>query len=119
MTAAELVAELRRGPATSAALAAEYGITRNAVSCAVDRANAEGYQIVNVRGGSRIALYALMAEADAPRFCAAPGCRTRLSHSNRTRWCRRHLPGVALALAVEAMLAEAEEVGDEQLAICG
>lgn len=119
MTAAELVADLRHGPATSAALAEEYGVTRNAVSCAVARANADGYQVVNLRGGRRIALYALMAEPGAPRFCAAPGCSTRLSRSNRTRWCRRHLPGVALALAVEAMLAEAEEVADEQLALCG
>lgn len=117
-----VIAELRRGPRTTSQLTEATGLTKNAVQIAVRKANDRGYSIVNVRrrGGQHEGLYWLEHDHDRPgvRHCSAPGCGTVLSPSNGTKWCRSHLPGVALMLYVEQLLAEAmEEVPDDQLCL--
>lgn len=115
-----ILAELRRGPRTTSQLMAATGLSKNAVECSIRRADRHGHEIVNtrVRGGQHEALYWLTYDRDNPgvRRCAAPGCGTVLSHSNGTRWCRRHLPAVAAVLYLEAML---DEVEHEQLELAG
>ena len=117
-----VLAELRRGPRTTSQLMAATGLSKNAVQCSVRRANRHGHDVANARvcGGHHEALYTLVFDRDNPgvRRCAAPGCGTVLSHSNGTRWCRRHLPGVALMLYVEQLLDGIGEV-DEQLELVG
>lgn len=105
MSTSAVLAELRRGPATTGQLCEATGLSRNAVGCAVRRARRSGERIVNVRGHGdrRGALYALLPN---PRpVCAHEGCGTRLSASNATPYCRRH----ASAGAVDTLIAWLEQ----------
>lgn len=112
----EVVAHLRRGPQTTAQLMAQTGKSRNAVALAIHRANEAGNTVVNEYrvGGHGNGRYKLCFDVERPgrRVCVAPGCRTVLSASNGTVYCRRHLAEVAY-LEYLRML---EEALDELLA---
>lgn len=115
-----ILSELRRGVRTTSELMEATGLSKAAVEASIRRERNSGHEIVNVRrpGGHGVGLYWLTYDRDDPgvRRCAAPDCGTVLSDSNRTRWCRRHLPAVAAVLYLEAML---DEVEHEQLELVG
>lgn len=98
-----VLVELRRGPRTTPELMAATGLTRNAVGCAIRRAIADGNAIANSRepGGRHDGLYELVHDRTHPttRRCAVLGCRTTLSASNATSYCRHHLPQAARTIA--------------------
>ena len=110
-----VLGELRRGPRTTAELAAATSLSLNAVSCAIRRARTAGCRITNVRvpGGHHCGLYVLDHDPAAPRRrpCAWTGCETLLSASNATIYCRQHLADVAYFAYLERL----NEVLDELL----
>lgn len=118
-----ILAELRRGPRTTAELMEATGLSRNAVSCAIRRANAAGGLILNMRrpGGHGCGLYQLILDRNEPqlRRCRFPGCPTVLSRSNETPYCRRHLSDIAylmVLLEVDALITSImEEAQPSQL----
>lgn len=115
VSAERILDELHRGVRTTAELMDATGMTRNAVSCAIRRAQRDGCRIVNVRGvgGHRGGLYHLAHDPrrPRPRRCLMPGCETMLSASNATLYCREHLADVAYYVYLERL----NEVLDELL----
>ena len=96
----------RGGVATTAQIMADTGLSRRAVEASVRRANSSHHVVVNTRRRGLLARYWLQHDHDHPgeRRCAVEGCRTLLSASNETHWCRRHLPAVALLVLIESTL---------------
>lgn len=117
-----ILAELRKGPRTTAEIMAITGGSRNAVLCSVRRLCQLGHDVRNVRapGGRKHALFMLVADADAPRTCSFDGCATRLSPSNKTAYCRVHQADVAYLIFLEALNAALDDIlgaENEQLTI--
>ena len=115
VSAERILDELHRGVRTTGELMSATGLTRNAISCAIRRAQREGCRIVNLRkaGDVRGGLYHLTHDPrrPRPRRCLWPGCKTLLSASNATLYCREHLADVAYFVYLERL----NEVLDELL----
>lgn len=111
---AAVLEELRRGVRSTSELAEATGLTRNAVACAIRHAREHGYRIVNLRhtGGHHDGLYQLAHDPEnpQPRVCAAPGCRTHLSASNPTPYCRPHLAQAAYLVYLERLSETLDEL---------
>jgi len=117
---AAVIAELRRGPRTTGELVEATGMSRNAVACAIRRANEVGYVIVHGRPGDRRGgVYRILLDACDPgdRYCAVPWCGRLLSDTNLTPYCRYHLPLEAFRAQLELDLATSEPVNVDQLAL--
>ena len=116
-----VIEALRTGPATIPQLMMRTHLSADAVEARIRRANKRGHRIVNARRPGARGIYWLQHDHDGSqeRRCAAEGCETVLSESNGTAWCRRHLPGVALLIYIELVLAEegGESDAEPQLAI--
>ena len=119
---AAVLEQLRRGVRSTSELAEAAGLSRNAVACAIRHAREHGYRIVNLRrpGGHRDGLYYLAHDPShpRPRFCVAPGCRTQLSVSNPTPFCRPHLAQAAYLVYLERLsetLDELQGVSENEL----